>query len=31
MDIGETIAGAGVRETLEETGIECEIVGLVGA
>jgi ADP-ribose pyrophosphatase YjhB (NUDIX family) len=30
MDIGETIAEAGVRETQEETGIECEIVGLVG-
>jgi ADP-ribose pyrophosphatase YjhB (NUDIX family) len=30
MDIGETIAEAGVRETLEETGIECEITRLVG-
>ncbi len=30
MDIGETIAEAGVRETQEETGIECEIVRLVG-
>src|SRR3954451_7471913 len=30
MDLGETIAEAGVRETLEETGIECEIVRLVG-
>ena len=30
MDIGETIAEAGVRETREETGIECEIVRLVG-
>jgi ADP-ribose pyrophosphatase YjhB (NUDIX family) len=30
MDIGETIAEAGVRETREETGVECEIVGLVG-
>src|SRR3954471_20780887 len=31
MDIGETIAEAGVRETREETGIDCEIVRLVGA
>ena len=30
MDIGETIAEAAVRETREETGIECEIVRLVG-
>ncbi len=30
MDIGETVAEAGVRETREETGIECEIVRLVG-
>src|SRR3954466_7338418 len=30
MDIGETIAEAGVRETREETGIDCEIVRLVG-
>src|SRR3954467_15400985 len=30
MDIGETIAEAGVRETREETGIDCEITGLVG-
>jgi ADP-ribose pyrophosphatase YjhB (NUDIX family) len=30
MDIGETIAQAAVRETREETGIECEIVRLVG-
>jgi ADP-ribose pyrophosphatase YjhB (NUDIX family) len=30
MDIGETIADAGARETREETGIECEIVRLVG-
>ena len=30
MDLGETIAEAGVRETREETGIECEILRLVG-
>jgi ADP-ribose pyrophosphatase YjhB (NUDIX family) len=30
MDIGETIAEAAVRETREETGIDCEIVRLVG-
>ena len=30
MDIGETIAEAAIRETREETGIECEIVRLVG-
>jgi ADP-ribose pyrophosphatase YjhB (NUDIX family) len=30
MDIGETIAEAGVRETREETGIDCAIVRLVG-
>lgn len=30
MDCGETIAQAAVRETKEETGIDCEIIGLVG-
>ncbi len=30
MDIGETIAQAGVRETREETGIKCKINRLVG-
>src|SRR3954471_22868299 len=30
MEIVETIPEAGVLETLEETGIECEIVRLVG-
>jgi len=30
MECGETIADAAVRETQEETGVNCEIVGLVG-
>lgn len=30
IDIGESLVGAAVRETLEETGILCEITGLVG-
>jgi ADP-ribose pyrophosphatase YjhB (NUDIX family) len=30
MDYGETMAEAAVRETKEETGIDCEITGLVG-
>ncbi|MFE6050532.1 NUDIX hydrolase [Kitasatospora sp. NPDC056446] len=30
MDIGESIAGCGIRETREETGIDIEITGIVG-
>lgn len=30
IDLGESVPQAGVRETLEETGIACEITGLVG-
>jgi 8-oxo-dGTP pyrophosphatase MutT (NUDIX family) len=30
MDPGESITDTAVRETLEETGITCEITGLVG-
>jgi 8-oxo-dGTP pyrophosphatase MutT (NUDIX family) len=30
MDMGESIAQTAIRETLEETGIHCEITGLVG-
>ncbi|GAA2370956.1 NUDIX domain-containing protein [Nonomuraea africana] len=30
IDLGESIPAAAVRETLEETGIVCEITGLVG-
>lgn len=30
IDLGESVAQAAVRETREETGIECEITGLVG-
>jgi 8-oxo-dGTP pyrophosphatase MutT (NUDIX family) len=30
MDLGETIAEAGEREVLEETGIQCRVTGLVG-
>ena len=30
MDLGESITGTAVRETEEETGITCEITGLVG-
>jgi ADP-ribose pyrophosphatase YjhB (NUDIX family) len=30
IDLGESVAQAAVRETLEESGIECEITGIVG-
>ncbi len=30
IDMGESMVRAAVRETLEETGIECQITGLVG-
>ncbi|MBX6166545.1 MAG: NUDIX domain-containing protein [Thermobispora bispora] len=30
VDLGESLPQAAVRETLEETGINCEITGLVG-
>ena len=30
MDVGESLTDAGVREVKEETGIDCEISGLVG-
>lgn len=30
MDCGESMGDAAVRETKEETGIDCEVTGLVG-
>src|SRR5579863_1183050 len=30
VDLGESLAQAGVRETREESGIDCEITGLTG-
>jgi ADP-ribose pyrophosphatase YjhB (NUDIX family) len=30
IDLGESVSQAAVRETKEETGIDCEITGLVG-
>jgi ADP-ribose pyrophosphatase YjhB (NUDIX family) len=30
MDLGESLAQAAVRETREETGVDCEITGLSG-
>jgi 8-oxo-dGTP pyrophosphatase MutT (NUDIX family) len=30
IDLGESLNQAAVRETLEETGVECRVTGLVG-
>jgi ADP-ribose pyrophosphatase YjhB (NUDIX family) len=30
IDLGESVTHAAIRETKEETGIDCEITGLVG-
>ena len=30
VDLGELVARAAARETLEESGIECAITGIVG-
>jgi len=30
MDLGESIIDAAVRETKEETGVTCQVTGLVG-
>ena len=30
VDLGESVAQAAVRETLEESGIKCETTGIVG-
>jgi ADP-ribose pyrophosphatase YjhB (NUDIX family) len=30
VDLGESVAQAAVRETLEESGIKCEVTGIVG-
>ncbi len=30
MELGESLAACGIRETLEETGIDVEITGIVG-
>jgi 8-oxo-dGTP pyrophosphatase MutT (NUDIX family) len=30
IELGESLAGAAIRETKEETGLDCEITGLVG-
>src|SRR6266699_1033084 len=30
IDLGESVAQAAVRETKEESGVDCEITGIVG-
>src|SRR5215469_13448058 len=30
IDLGESLGQAAIRETTEETGVDCEITGLVG-
>jgi 8-oxo-dGTP pyrophosphatase MutT (NUDIX family) len=30
IDLGESVAQAAVREAVEETGVVCEVTGLVG-
>jgi ADP-ribose pyrophosphatase YjhB (NUDIX family) len=30
IDVGESVAQAAARETLEETGVECEVTAIVG-
>ena len=30
IDLGESLVQAAIRETLEETGVTCEVTGLVG-
>lgn len=30
IDLGESVPQAAVRETLEETGVRCEITGIIG-
>jgi ADP-ribose pyrophosphatase YjhB (NUDIX family) len=30
IDLGESVAQAAVRETVEKSGIECEITGIIG-
>jgi 8-oxo-dGTP pyrophosphatase MutT (NUDIX family) len=30
VDLGESVAQAAVRETIEESGIECAITGIIG-